>query len=292
MITLCMEQTKQFATLGVIYLVVVRRFGFLKENEKEFVNPEDKEIKNENAIPRLKGCLVKSLEHQYFENLSLVLIGLYSIFILFDLTMSPLFHIDPTILQTIDLFFLTFFFVEITLKTFASSGSFMLDAFNFFDAAIVFVSFALNINGIYIQGLGVLRLIRVVVITIRSITGNKSRLRHQSKQNNPVDSVNDILRQCWELPTISNSIKKEAKFVANIIETNKLYELALDSNDSSQDMEAKAWINITTEQANDTTKWFERDLDDFLKELHREDGEPDQNQIEEDEERLRQLINV
>ena len=41
----------------------MRRFGFLKENEKEFVNPEDKEIKNENAIPRLKGCLVKSLEH-------------------------------------------------------------------------------------------------------------------------------------------------------------------------------------------------------------------------------------
>ena len=57
-------------------------------------------------------------------------------------------------------------------------------------------------------------------------------------------------------------------------------------------MEAKAWLNITTEQANDTTKWHERDLDDFLKELHREDGEPDQNQIEEDEERLRQIVDV
>ena len=42
-------------------------------------------------------------------------------------------------------------------------------------------------------------------------------------------------------------------------------------------MEAKAWLNITTEQANDTTTWFERDLDDFLKELHREDAEIDQN---------------
>jgi hypothetical protein len=40
-------------------------------------------------------------------------------------------------------------------------------------------------------------------------------------------------------------------------------------------MESKAWILVTTEQANDTTIWFERDLDDFLKELHREDGEPD-----------------
>jgi len=57
-------------------------------------------------------------------------------------------------------------------------------------------------------------------------------------------------------------------------------------------MEAKAWLNITTEQANDTTLWFERDLDDFLKELHREDSEVDQNQVEEDEERLRQIIDV
>lgn len=52
-------------------------------------------------------------------------------------------------------------------------------------------------------------------------------------------------------------------------------------------MEAKAWISITTEAANDTTTWFERDLDDFLKELHRENEEVDQNQIEEDEERIK-----
>ena len=57
-------------------------------------------------------------------------------------------------------------------------------------------------------------------------------------------------------------------------------------------MEAKAWLNMTTEQINDTTNFFEKDLDDFLKELHREDAEPDQNQIEEDEERLRQIIDV
>ncbi len=42
-------------------------------------------------------------------------------------------------------------------------------------------------------------------------------------------------------------------------------------------MEAKAWLLMATEQANDTTSWFERDLDDFLKELHREEAEVDQN---------------
>lgn len=61
--TFLIDQVKQFATLGVIYLVVVRRFGFLKENEKDFLNTADREIKNENAIPRLKSCCLKTLEH-------------------------------------------------------------------------------------------------------------------------------------------------------------------------------------------------------------------------------------
>ena len=61
--TFLIDQAKQFGTLGVIYLVVVRRFGFLKINEKDFINAEDREIKNENAIPKLKNCCLKTLTH-------------------------------------------------------------------------------------------------------------------------------------------------------------------------------------------------------------------------------------
>jgi|Transcript_10747 hypothetical protein len=172
------DQIKQLGTLSVVYIVVVRRFGYLKQNEKEFVEAESREAKYENAIPRLKNCCLKTLEHQYIERLSLLTIGLYSIFILFDLTMSALFEIDPDMLETIDFVFLTVFLIEIVLKTFASSGTFFVDSFNLFDATIVIVSWALMIRGITFKGLGVLRLIRVVVITMRSITGNKSRLRH------------------------------------------------------------------------------------------------------------------
>lgn len=51
-----------------------------------------------------------------------------------------------------------------------------------------------------------------------------------------------------------------------------LYDLniEIDSDDKNLDMEAKSWLNMTTEVANDTCSWFERDLDDFLKELHRD----------------------
>ena len=112
------------------------------------------------------------------ENLSLITIGFYSVFILFDLTMSQMFDFDFSVLQTIDFVFLTVFFIEIALKTFASNGSFLMDGFSLFDATIVIVSWALMIYGITFKGLGVLRLIRVVVITIRSISGKKNRMRH------------------------------------------------------------------------------------------------------------------
>jgi len=96
------------------------------------------------------------------------------------------------------------------------------------------------------------------------------------------------------LPDISNAIKKEAKFAIEIIESNKLYDLNLDMNsdEKNMDMEAKAWINMITDAVNDTSAWFERDLDDFLKELHREAEELDPNQIEEEEERLRQIVTL
>ena len=58
----------------------------------------------------------------------------------------------------------------------------------------------------------------------------------------------------------------------------------MSNEEKNLDAEAKAWLNITTESANDTTLWYERDLDDFLKELHRDQEEVDQNQVEEEEE--------
>ena len=166
---------------------------------------------------------------------------------------------------------------------------FLRDFFNGFDAAIVTISYLFNIIGITAKGLAVLRLIRVVVITIRKITGNTSKLRHASKNQNPVDAVIKILQQLQNLPDISNALKKEAKFAIEIIESNKLYDLNLEMNNEEKntDMEAKAWLNMTTDAVNDTSAWFERDLDDFLKELHREAEEQDPNQIEEEEERLR-----
>lgn len=238
-------------------------------------------------------CL-KILESTLFEMSSMALISVYTVWVLFQLTVADILGVSQGLMDIIDRVFLTLFFTEILLKTFASNMMFLVDAFNAFDATVVIVSEVLNLMGIVANGLGVLRLLRVVVITIRKITGNQSKLRHQSKLSNPIESVIKILRSIVETKELSNSIKKEARWAIEIIDSNKLYELNFDmaAEEKSMGVEAKAWLNITTETANDTTQWFERDLDDFLKEIHREDEDPDPNKLEEEEERIKQIINV
>jgi hypothetical protein len=96
------------------------------------------------------------------------------------------------------------FAIEIILKIFASNGMVILtDLPNAFDATIVFASLILNFQGISAKGLGVLRLIRVVVITMRKIMGNQSKLRHQAKNTNPIESVLKILQQIIDMPDVS-----------------------------------------------------------------------------------------
>jgi len=155
----------------------------------------------------------------------LFLISLYTIFILFWLTLADFFPmLEEKNLALIDSVFLTLFFVEIVLKTFASNFGYLYDIFNAFDAVIVLSSEILNLYGIVAKGLGVLRLIRVVVITMRKISGKQSRLRHASKNINPVESVITILQQCAEIDGLSVTLKAEAVKAIKIIESNKLYE--------------------------------------------------------------------
>ena len=166
------DQCKSFFVLTFIYAIIVRRFGFLKENEKEWVNKELFDEKTETAIPRLKNFILKMLESRIVEGFSMLMISVYTVFILFDLTFSDFLETDPYVMAQIDSAFLTFFFIEILMKAFASSGMYFFDFFNCFDAIIVMASEILNLLGIVAKGLGVLRLIRVVVITVRKIPGN------------------------------------------------------------------------------------------------------------------------
>lgn len=172
------DQFAQSIFLVFVYIIVVRRFLYLQSNEMEFSDPSFQVIKTENAIPKLKLFCLKLLESSIFENLSMLLITVYTFFVLFLLTFADALLDDLSLTQLIDTWFLIIFMLEIILKSFASNLMYLIDKFNRFDALIVLISLILNLFGITLQGLAVLRLIRVVVITLRKITGNDSKLRH------------------------------------------------------------------------------------------------------------------
>ncbi len=173
------DQIKSVIFLFIIYVIIVRRFGHLAVNEQEYVSPEILAIPpQEDALPRLQLYCLKLLNSNTFELISMALISVYTVYVLFQLTIADIFNIPESLLAQIDNVFLTLFFIEIILKTFASNMMFLWDVFNAFDASVVIISEVLNILGIVAKGLGVLRLLRVVVITIRKITGNQSKFRH------------------------------------------------------------------------------------------------------------------
>jgi len=271
--SLIIDQIKTLGFLCMVWYILIKRCAYLTNNEEEFVQVEDPEdVKQELFIPKLKVFCLIVLESSYFENTSIALISIYTIFIFYWLTISDILQLTSTeTLSIIDTMFLSLFLSEITMKTFASTFRYLSDKFNCFDAIIVVISFILNLMGIVAKGLGVLRLIRVGVITVRKITGKEDKLRHQSKNIDPVNSVIKILKQVLELQQVSLNVKKECTWAIDIIESNKLYDLNFDlsNKDKNLEIEARTWVNFASDAANDTTLWFERDLDDFLKEIHR-----------------------
>lgn len=134
----------------------------------------------------------------------MVIICVYTVFVLFQLTNSQMGEfVSSKALANIDTYFLVLFLVEIVLKSFASNLMYLNDGFNLFDTVIVVVSLVYNATGDPIVWMGALRLVRVVVIIIRKITGNTSKLRHQTKNVKPVESVIKILEQIKDYPGLA-----------------------------------------------------------------------------------------
>jgi hypothetical protein len=151
------------------------------------------------------------LESGAVEMFSMIVIAIYSVFTFFWLIHSGFLpsgadSIYNTIIGEIDCFFLLFFMVKIVLKSFAFNWMYVRDTFNFMDFIIVVLSVCLNLNKFYQPGLGAIRLIRVVVIIVKKISGDGGKLRHQKNINIPVESVIKILVQITVLNEVSPSI--------------------------------------------------------------------------------------
>lgn len=83
-LSIVIDQIKSVGFLYCIYIIVVRRFMHLNVNEHEYLKPEILALpKQENALPILKGYLLKILESTIFEIISMCLISVYAVFVLF-----------------------------------------------------------------------------------------------------------------------------------------------------------------------------------------------------------------
>ena len=131
-----MDQIKSFFTLGIVYIVVVRRFMYLSVNEDEYMDPVVAKLpKLERAIPKLKEICLKYLESPPTEIISMIIISVYALFVIFWLIHIEFVVAEPgkekvspipeSILISIDIVFLSFFMLEIVLKSFASNGIYM-----------------------------------------------------------------------------------------------------------------------------------------------------------------------
>lgn len=80
---LIVDQLKSLVTLSLIYTIVVRRFMYLAENETTYSDPSERPAPQENAIPRMKTFCLKFLESAIVEGVSMVIISLYTVFVLF-----------------------------------------------------------------------------------------------------------------------------------------------------------------------------------------------------------------
>ena len=149
LLSICFDQIKSVLFLGIIYVIIVRRFNHLAVNEDEYVPKEILAIPpQENALPNIQMYCLKLLNSNTFEMMSMGLISVYTIYVLFQLTIADILGIEQELLAKIDNVFLTLFFIEIILKTFASNLMFLFDIFNAFDASVVIISEVLNLLGI------------------------------------------------------------------------------------------------------------------------------------------------
>lgn len=270
------DQAKSFLFHICIWYFLLRRCGYLKVNEDDFVEEKWRNDKIDTYLSNTRKSCGKFLDNRYYRMFSVGLLIVYAVFVLIVLSIeSSVSTSAATILDTMDQAFICVFLLEILLNFFVYFIKHFYDYFNVFDASIVSVSFIMYFVGQNTKGLAVLRLLRLVrlIIVLRKVAVTK---RVTSNYATALEETLAILKNLKSEKKLSYRQKKELGWAIEIIENNKLYDVSIDqkldkgTSQVSQDAEAKKWITMATKTANDPLQWFDRDLDDYLYERKRD----------------------
>lgn len=110
-----LDQVKTFVWLTTVWYVLIKRCGYLAQNEIDYQVVEDPvSLKQETFLPGLKVSCMKLLESSNFENGSFAFVGVYTLFTLYWLAIQDMLGLISTdTLPLIDIIFTTLFLIEI-----------------------------------------------------------------------------------------------------------------------------------------------------------------------------------
>ena len=288
-IAFCIDQSKSFLFHIGVWYFLLRRCGYLKVTEEEFVDEKWQNERLDKFLISMRKSLSKLLESIFYKRFSISLLLVYAVFVLIVLSIQgQLTDAQKVYTDNIDQAFISVFLLEIILNLFVQGFVFYSDPFNIFDTLVVLVSFIIFFFQLNARGLAVLRLLRLVrlIIVLRKVSTSK---RANSGYATALEETLAILKTLKSEKKLSFRQKKELGWAIDVIENNKLYDVTMDqkvekgSGQQSQDAEARKWIAQATKSANDPLQWFDRDLDDYLFERKRgNDIAENRNMMEEE----------
>ena len=305
------DQVKSILFLFLIWFCLIRRCGFLAPNESEYLSIFEQEESPPNFIQKLREFLLLVIESKAFETTCLWILGIYCVLILAWLIISDFQFIElDSILSRVDLLFLTWFLIEISLKLFAIGIRYLYDFWNLFDAIVVIAAFVTNVTGGKARGLAILRLFRFIVVTLQNASGNPEKFRHKSKKYSRLELVNKSLKNIQSHKCLTTQMKTSIDWVLQIIQDNKVYIMKVErinqqpggakNNSYKADMDYEAytelWLRLATHKANDPSAWFTKDIKDLIKEMQSSNNENnegiEETESDEIERSIQQYLNI
>jgi len=109
---------------------------------------------------------------------------------------------------------LTFFVIEILLKSFAYGFSFFTDFINLFDSTIVIVSYVFLIMDLQVKILGLLRVLRLikVIVGMKKVVDEKrarqNEIKQQKKESSTMSSYVERVIDFLEKHTVNPEVPK------------------------------------------------------------------------------------
>lgn len=190
-ICLGVDQIKAVPLQTIIYYVVVRRCGLFEitpdfegkwEDDKIFIGGQEMSL-----FAKIRNKVEKFIETPLISNIILGMTIFLCIVIFTELAIAE--PIEDSIFLT-NLFritnfaLLTFFLIEIALKSFAYGFDFYWEFINTFDSIVVIISFVMLILDLKLKILGLLRVLRLikVIVTMKKVSDEKRERQEAIKK--------------------------------------------------------------------------------------------------------------